>query len=666
MAYQSIHVQQHDGYGDEPPPGGGTSSRSGPSARRGLPLTITAFKFAGAVIILWAATRLFSSGGGHDARDGELEGLLSNEELEGMFHAEEHDAAKRAGVLASVPSGVNLGGWLSLEDWFYVGDDGAVEVATPDPPSDLVDSGRWKGGGAASCLPPLHVDASTGPRWSSETDLFGGLADHYKEDGKSESESSLGPWGRAYRTVHAARSSYMDYDAEMPLLREIGVEYVRVPVSWCWTEYDPSLMVVKDLNPMAKGDGFIYMDDDEVRDKFACEDPFHKGVYWPAVPKPFLAKFLRACAKHGLGATLDIHTYPGGTSVGTFSGVWPRYARFWSDGDAPALDGTAETDVGRDTLKSIVSWLESLAVSDPAAFEGLRALSPMNEPGHLAGLYDGDPPIRTDRETYLPPLPSDVAKKYLAEVNGKLGKGRTAVPDGNHLRVLYWLNDAVETFRKSKLPGLGKELHVNIHESLFAPDDLPDPTPDADYGDNTNAMSVVGSWWRSATRPDERKTWAVLDVHHYHAWGTECSGTVEGAPSGRFACGDAGERKEVTSRCLSWASGVYRPAIEAECEGGLRLASAEFSAGTHHSVRHACNDASTLRLMLEGQVADARGADVELFWWSWKLPYGGAFRRAWSLRHLLYVLGVLGSPDEGPFHCGDHVRPPGEPEDASI
>ncbi|EJK56822.1 hypothetical protein THAOC_23211 [Thalassiosira oceanica] len=185
-------------------------------------------------------------------------------------------------VLASVPSGVNLGGWLSLEDWFYVGDDGAVEVATPDPPSDLVDSGRWKGGGAASCLPPLHVDASTGPRWSSETDLFGGLADHYKEDGKSESESSLGPWGRAYRTVHAARSSYMDYDAEMPLLREIGVEYVRVPVSWCWTEYDPSLMVVKDLNPMAKGDGFIYMDDDEVRDKFACEDPFHKGVYWPA------------------------------------------------------------------------------------------------------------------------------------------------------------------------------------------------------------------------------------------------------------------------------------------------------------------------------------------------------------------------------------------------
>jgi len=46
---------------------------------------------------------------------------------------------------------------LSLEDWFYVGDNGAVEVASPD---DAV---------AAACLPPLHLDSSTGPRWNSET-----------------------------------------------------------------------------------------------------------------------------------------------------------------------------------------------------------------------------------------------------------------------------------------------------------------------------------------------------------------------------------------------------------------------------------------------------------------------------------------------------------------
>ena len=79
-----------------------------------------------------------------------------------------------------------------------------------------------------------------------------------------------------------------------------------------------------------------------------------------------------------------MHTYPGGTSIGTFSGVWPRWARFWTHGDVPATDNGAK-DVGRDILKNFVSWLEHLSTEDPLAFKILRALSPMNEPAHLAG-----------------------------------------------------------------------------------------------------------------------------------------------------------------------------------------------------------------------------------------------------------------------------------------
>ena len=30
--------------------------------------------------------------------------------------------------------------------------------------------------------PPLHLDASTEPRWNSETDLLAGLARHYREE----------------------------------------------------------------------------------------------------------------------------------------------------------------------------------------------------------------------------------------------------------------------------------------------------------------------------------------------------------------------------------------------------------------------------------------------------------------------------------------------------
>ena len=314
MAYQSIHVRHHDdrsGDGRRAPP---AAIDSGPSDHGGdtpsSPLAGVAGWVRGAprpcrlaaaaLVVLLGAARLLPSAGGGGAGSESEEGPSSRirPAHDGQATGEPGETAFRLRndtALPSVPSGVNLGGWLSLEDWFYVGDAGAVEVATPDPPSGTVDDGRWDGGGAASCLPPLHVDASTGPRWSSETDLFGGLADHYGESTRAEgtgsdgddddggaAATSLGPWGRAYRTVHAARSSYMDYDTEMPLLRALGIKYVRVPVSWCWTEYDPSLMVVKDRNPNAKGDGFIYMDDGEVKDKFACEDPFHEGVYWPA------------------------------------------------------------------------------------------------------------------------------------------------------------------------------------------------------------------------------------------------------------------------------------------------------------------------------------------------------------------------------------------------
>ena len=364
----------------------------------------------------------------------------------------------------------------------------------------------------------------------------------------------------------------------------------------------------------------------------------------------------------------DIHTYPGGTSIGTFSGVWPRYSRFWTHGDLPATDNGGK-DIGRNILKNFISWLEELFTEDPMAFKGLRALSPMNEPAHLAGLYDGPKPIKTDKDTFLPPLPAEMAKKYLDELNKgkeKTESTTTFIPDGNHLRVFMWLRDAVDEFRKSKLPSLGIQLHVNVHESLFPDTILPKyknkTKEELDFGRYPGALALFGAWWSSTTTSDERASWAVLDIHHYLAWGDACSGAVEGPPTGRYACSDEKARNEVLRKCLQWTS-IYRETLETECEPGLKLASAEFSASTHHSVRHACNDVSTVRTMYEMQLHAAREAEVELFWWSYQMPYGGAFRIAWSLKHLLYHLGVLSGPDEGNFHCGDHIPPHGQPLD---
>ena len=575
--------------------------------------------------------------------------------------------------LPPLPTGVNLASWLSLEDWFFVGTNGAVEVASPD---DAV---------AASCLPPLHLDTSTGPRWNSETDLLSGLADHYQkqidaEEVSSEGRStlggypndklqSLGGYGKAIKAIHAFRSSYYDIERELSTMNELGIKYVRVPVSWCWTDYDPSLLITKNTTSEeddGDDDSWIYMDDEEVKEKFTCKDPFYENVYWPAISRNFVTRFLRACAKYNIGATLDIHTYPGGTSIGTFSGVWPKYSKFWTEGDVPADYGD-EPDIGRTLLKEFIVWLESLATDDPVAFKGLRALSPMNEPAHLAGLYNGKEPIRTDRETFLPPLPPNIAKEYLSQLNQGLESKPhlTQVPDGNHLRVFLWLHDAIDTFRQSKLPSLGKELHVNVHESVLPADVLPKEEVKSDYGLNTAPMHVFGAWWRASTTVDERSKWAVLDIHHYMAWGPQCSGAVEGSPTGRYACSDEVTKAQVLGNCSTWAS-VYRSTLEDECGEGLRLASAEFSGSTHHSVRHACNDLSTLTMMFESQVNEAKSADVELFYWAYKMPYGGAFRNAWSLKHLMYLMGVLSKPDEESFHCGDHIPPVGEPKDGSI
>src|SRR5210317_1383130 len=141
-----------------------------------------------------------------------------------------HHARRHMNV--PIPTGVNLGSWLSLEDWFYVGNNGAVEVASPDDAT------------AASCLPPFHLDSSTGPRWNSETDLLTGLAKHYKEimDIKDDAEKqstlggypnnrkqSLGPWGKAIQTIHAFRSSYIDFEKELETMTSLGIKHVRVP-----------------------------------------------------------------------------------------------------------------------------------------------------------------------------------------------------------------------------------------------------------------------------------------------------------------------------------------------------------------------------------------------------------------------------------------------------
>ena len=316
--------------------------------------------------------------------------------------------------------------------------------------------------------------------------------------------------------------------------------------------------------------------------------------------------------------------------------------------------------------------------------------SPMNEPAHLAGNFD-----RNDPTNFLPPLPVKIGARYRARfISSNPTSLGSDFPDGTHLRVFRWFDGAIDIFRNSTLPKLGKELHANIHESIFQP--LSDDSGDIDA---TKRFTAIATWWCSdmitdtnitdigpTTTLQERTTWAVLDVHHYNAWSDGCSGTIDGQNNAGYACGDIEGRTKVLKKCSKWAQ-TFRNIIDEQCtimnnKGGssssstytgndddgiddssasasvpvVKLVSGEFSAATYHNSRRSCNDVSGLRDSYTRQVIAGAEANIELMYWSYKMPYGGTFRQAWSFTQLMYNLGIFDRPDTPQFECDSNSK----------
>jgi hypothetical protein len=316
----------------------------------------------------------------------------------------------------------------------------------------------------------------------------------------------------------------------------------------------------------------------------------------------------------------------------------------------------------------------------------------MNEPAHLAGNFY----IDDDDDNFLPPLPNDLAMKYRKQLSRTVSSLESDYPDGTHLRVFYWFHGAIDIFRKSKLPSLGKELHANIHESVFK--QLSSSSSEIDA---RMRYTAIANWWCSdvidddivvvddddddsdstsisispTTTVEERLTWAILDVHHYHAWSDTCSGTIDGQDNAAYACGDIDKRHKVLKGCARWAQ-TFRDIIDTQCTikkkkkkkninkdsdhiypvfhphtDQVRLMSAEFSSASYHNSRKSCNDIGGLRESYVRQVNAGEKANVELFYWSYQMPYGGTFRQAWSFTQLMFNLGVVDRPDVPQFDC---------------
>jgi len=352
--------------------------------------------------------------------------------------------------------GVNIGGWLCLEDWFFSGDSGRYVSTQPEQPT-----------GQGNCLPPGITE--TAEPWASEGALVKRL------------NTTHGPEKtREFFTAH--RGSYItanDFDK----IAEMGLRSIRLPLSW-----------------VAFADALAYIDPvfasyNANSESAVVPDPFYSDSHaYVTIPRDWLAGVIRHAGSYGLKVLLDIHNMPGGSSIGTYNGIWPNAPRFW-DANATLQNKDAKLkEAGLAIVRAMCKWVTDL---DNATFRSVVGLTLMNEPGHLNG-----------------------ASHYVKEMD-----------------ILDWLGQASDIFRQSKLADLGVKLYLNIIDTAFK-----------------DFYGTVAPWFHNTFTMEEMMGWAVMDMHWYASWSAgSCDGRV--INGGGYRCGDplSEIEQKITGCIMPWA-----------------------------------------------------------------------------------------------------------------
>jgi len=238
----------------------------------------------------------------------------------------------------AVPRGVNLGGWLVLEDWFFSGNSGRHVMTKGN-----------KGQGA--CLPPLlHNSQET--KWPSE-----GILTKWLERSRGEEA--------AVQIFEAHRQSFIG-ESDLEDIARLGIRSVRIPLPW--TAFADALSPL-DAEAYAPGAKIV-------------PDPYYRDeVSFVTVDRDWLAGLLRKAAHHNLKVFLDLHTMPGGSSDATYSGVWPLPPKFWIGNARVGKSGHPLREAGLLIVDAFIQWVESLGEVELSAVGGLTLL---NEPAHMS------------------------------------------------------------------------------------------------------------------------------------------------------------------------------------------------------------------------------------------------------------------------------------------
>ena len=219
-------------------------------------------------------------------------------------------------------AGVSLNGWLQLEEWFYSQDAHSLVDATEGTTQGVV-------------FPPAFpTPESLGFEWASEGDLVAKLAASVGEDA-------------AVAAVVAHRESYFTAE-DVAGLREQGFDHVRLPLTWA-----------------------AFASEADEPEKLVA-DPAHPDKKQVTVSRAALDRYVATLADAGLTVLIDMHTMPGGSSEGSYNGVFPSPPTFWDD---PTL-----MTIGRGVVREMLRWYLALPETSRAAVGGFTLL---NEPAHL-------------------------------------------------------------------------------------------------------------------------------------------------------------------------------------------------------------------------------------------------------------------------------------------
>ncbi|CAE7596467.1 unnamed protein product [Symbiodinium natans] len=407
-------------------------------------------------------------------------------------------AAKKGNPAVHRPDGVNVGGWFCLEDWFYSqsrGHQAGHLVATRNPEYNKATSSLDVGcfvGHVGTLFPQLSQEelGTLGRQhFGCESDLVNLLlGSGYEEE-------------RILSLFWQHRSSYVT-PLDFAQIRAFGIRKVRLPITWC-ISYDTSYVIKGRAFDGGSKETAIKPGDGIVEDPFENDPAFDpKGLKrpsdkWICIPIHALEQILETAADFGIEVLLDLHAFPGGSSAGTFNGVWPLNPRFWTAHSKENF----KTIVGR-----LLDWMDALSRSNRKAFAGLYGLSPMNEPAHLRGLFDPQGaacPIPYKEASNQPDSQNWAANVSTAEILATLALG-------------------VDEFRKRPSLRIGKKmLLMNVIETAFAgafrAEDV-GAFAASQKGETGSVTASIGAWWRGITTLEERKSWAVLDIHNYIAW----------------------------------------------------------------------------------------------------------------------------------------------------